>query len=131
MIKGGFDWVDSRDVASSILAAEDRGPSGENYLLPGHHCSLGKLAAIAEQVSGTPKPKIIVPMPLAKMWSPVGDRLSRRSGSALTFTSESLHALEHSPPISGEKALQELGHEPRLIEETVADIYDWFYSSSS
>ena len=135
LIKGGFNWVDSRDVASSILAAEDRGRSGENYLLPGHQCSVAELAAIAEQVSGAPKPKITVPMPLAKMWSPIGDRLSRRSGSALTFTSESLHALEHSPPISGEKAREELGHDPRPVEETVADIYNWFegrgYSSSS
>ena len=135
LIKGGFDWVDSRDVASSMVAAQDRGRSGENYLLPGHQCSVAELATIAERLSGIPKPKITVPMPLAKMWSPIGDRLSRRSGSALTFTSESLHALEHSPPISGEKALQELGHEPRPIEETVADVYDWFegrgYSSSS
>ena len=126
LIRGGFDWVDSRDVANSILAAEDQGRRGENYLLPGHHRSVAELASIAEKVSGTPAPRFTVPMWMAKMWSPVGDRLSRRSGSALTYTSESLHALEHSPPISGEKARQELGHKPRPIEETVADIHDWF-----
>ena len=126
LIKGGFDWVDSRDVANAMLAAESQGRRGENYLLPGHHRSVTDLSAIAEQVSGTAAPVVTIPMWAAKMWSPVGDRLSRRSGSALTYTSESLHTLEHSPPISGEKARQKLGHEPRPIEETVADIYDWF-----
>jgi dihydroflavonol-4-reductase len=87
---------------------------------------MAELATIVEQVSGTPKPRITMPMWMAKMWSPVGDGLSRRSGSALTFTSESLHALQHCPPITGEKAHQQLGHEPRPIEDTVADIYDWF-----
>ena len=126
LIDGGFDWVDSRDVAESIIAADERGQTDGNYLLPGHHRTVAELAAISEGVSGTPKPRLTVPMRLAKVWSPIGDRLSRRSGSALTFTSESLHALEHSPPISGEKAKLELGHQPRPIEETVADIYDWF-----
>lgn len=126
LIKGGFDWVDSRDVASSILAADSHGRTGENYLLPGHACTIAQLAALAEEVSGTPKPKVTVPMGLAKIWSPIGDRLSRRSGSALTFTSESLHVLEHNPPISGDKARQVLGHDPRPIEDTVADIYRWF-----
>ncbi len=126
LIEGGFDWVDSRDVANSILAAEARGLKGENYLLPGHHCTVAELATIVEQVSGTPKPRITMPMWMAKMWSPVGDRLSRRSGSALTFTSESLHDLQHCPPITGEKAHQQLGHEPRPIVDTVADVYDWF-----
>jgi len=130
LIKGGFNWVDSRDVANSMLAAENLGRKGESYLLPGHQTSVTELAAIAEQVSGTPRPKVTVPMKLAKMWSPVGDRLSRRTGSALTFTRESLHTLEHNPPISGRKAREELGHQPRPIEETVSDIYDWFYSSS-
>ena len=81
---------------------------------------------MAEQVSGVAKPRFTVQMWMARGWSPIGDRMSRRSGSAVAYTSESLHALEHSPPISGEKARAEMGHDPRPTEETVRDIYDWF-----
>ncbi|MGB7860733.1 MAG: NAD-dependent epimerase/dehydratase family protein [Acidimicrobiia bacterium] len=126
LIEGGFDWVDSRDVAASIVAAEDNGATGENYLLPGHHQTVAQLADLAEKVSGVPKPRLTVPLWAAKAWSPIGDRLNRRSGSPLTFTRESIHALDHSPPIVGDKAQSTLGHQPRQVEETVSDIYEWF-----
>jgi len=126
LIKGGFDWVDSRDVASAMVTAESRGRTGENYLLPGHHLSISDLAAVAEQVSEVSKPRWTIPMGLARVWSPLGDVLGRRSESPLWYTSDSLHALEHSPAVSCKKALEELGHSPRPVDETVGDIYRWF-----
>ena len=35
-VAGGFDWVDVRDVVAALLAAEERGRTGENYLVGGH-----------------------------------------------------------------------------------------------
>jgi dihydroflavonol-4-reductase len=126
LIEGGFDWVDSRDVASAMVTAESRGRTGENYLLPGHHLSIPDLAGVAEEVSSVPKPRWTVPMWLARVWSPLGDVFGRRSESPLWYTSESLHALEHTPAVSSKKALEELGHSPRPVNETVGDIYRWF-----
>ncbi len=126
LIEGGFDWVDSRDVASAMVAAESKGRTGENYLLPGHQLSIPDLAAVAEEVSSVPKPRWTIPMGLARFWTPLGDVLGRRSDSPLWYTSESLHALEHSPAVSGKKALVELGHSPRPADETVGDVYRWF-----
>lgn len=137
MVDGGFDWVDSRDVARSALRAASSGRRGHNYLLPGHYRTIADLAAIAERVSGARSPKTKVPMRMAQAWSPIGDLLARRKGSALTITSEALHALKHCPPISGDKAAEELGHDPLPIEDTITDIYRWFsdrglvHSSSS
>ncbi len=126
LIEGGFDWVDSRDVASTMVAAESRGRSGENYLLPGHHLSIPDLATVAEKVSSVAKPRWTIPMRVARFWGPLGDVLAQRSGSPLWYTSESLHALEHSPGVSGKKASEELGHAPRPSHDTVHDIYRWF-----
>ncbi len=125
LVDGGFDWVDVRDVASSMVAAETKGRIGENYLLPGHHRSLRELSAIAEQVSGVPKPAVTVPVWFARAWSPLADVVSRRNGNSLWPTSESLHALRFNPAVSGTKAKTELGHHPRPIEETVRDIHKW------
>ena len=125
LIAGGFDWVDVRDVASSMVAAESEGRNGENYLLPGHHLSLRELGVVAEQVTGVPKPAVTVPMWFARMWSPLADVVSRRSGNPLWYTSESLHALRFNPAVSGAKAEARLGHRPRPIDETVKDIHRW------
>lgn len=35
VVRGGFDWVDVRDVVLGLVAAAARGRTGENYLLPG------------------------------------------------------------------------------------------------
>lgn len=126
LIDGGFDWVDVRDVASSMLAAEAQGRRGENYLLPGHHLSLPELAAAAEQVSGVPKPTFSVPMRFARLWSPLADMVSRRSANPLWYTTESLHALRFDPAVSGAKAQAELGHRPRPFDDTARDIHHWF-----
>jgi dihydroflavonol-4-reductase len=126
LIDGGFDWVDVRDVASSMLAAETQGRRGENYLLPGHHLSLPELAAVAEQVSGVPKPTFSVPMRFARLWSPLADMVSRRSANPLWYTTESLHALRFDPAVSGAKAQAELGHRPRPFDDTARDIHHWF-----
>lgn len=126
LVDGGFDWVDVRDVARSMLAAESRGRTGENYLLPGHHLSLNGLARVAEQVSGRRRPFLTVPMWFARTWSPLSNVFSRRSNNPLWATSESMHALRFSPTVSGDKAGAELLHRPRPIAETIADTYAWF-----
>lgn len=125
LIEGGFDWIDVRDVASSMVAAGRKGRRGENYLLPGHHLTLRELAVVARRVSGVPKPAVTVPMWFARMWSPLADFVSRRSGNPLWYTTESLHALRFNPIVSGSKAETELGHRPRPIDETVADVHQW------
>ncbi|MEZ5175529.1 MAG: NAD-dependent epimerase/dehydratase family protein [Acidimicrobiia bacterium] len=126
VIDGSFDWVDVRDAASSMLAAEVKGRSGENYLLPGHHLSLADLAAIAADVTGHRRRLITLPMWFARIWGPLADVVSRRSGDPLWYTRESIHALRFSPTVNGAKAAAELDHDPRPMHETVSDMYEWF-----
>ncbi len=126
LVSGGFDWVDVRDVASALVAAEQHGHSGESYLLPGHHVSLPDLASVAQRVTGVPGPAITLPIGFARLATPLANVISRRTTSPLWFTTESLRALRFSPPVSGGKAATALAHHPRPFDETVHDIYRWF-----
>jgi len=126
LIDGGFNWVDVRDVATGLISAEARGRTGENYLLAGSQRSLPEVAAVAEEVSGVRRPRYTVPMWAARTLSPLGNIVSGRTGNPLWYTSESLHALRFSPPVSGAKAATELGHHPRSFEDTIGDTYQWF-----
>ncbi len=126
LIDGGFNWVDVRDVVAGLLAAEAQGRTGENYLLPGHQRSLLEMAIAAEEVSGVPRPRRVVPMWLARTVTPIGNVVSGSTGNPLWATSESLHALRFSPPVSGAKARTELGYAPRPFVETIGETYRWF-----
>ncbi len=129
LIDGGFDWVDVRDVVAGILAAEDRGRRGENYLLSGHWRSVLDLATLAESVTGIRRPRIVSPMWLARGWAPFQMTIDRLMKRPLLYTSESLEALRANRNISHEKATRELGYQTRPIEESVRDIYAWFESA--
>jgi len=106
----------------------ERGRSGENYLAPGHWCSLRELAAAAQAVTGARIPPV-VPMALARAWSPIGTRLGRATDDPLMFTSEALHAIRFGRRVSGVKAERELGHTARPIADTVRDLYAAFGST--
>ena len=127
LVAGGFDWVDARDVATGMMAAEAKGRTGENYLLgrsptldrrPGHARRAVHRRPVAARV-GADVAGPRRPHPAGLWWS-------RWRGTQPLFTPESLHALLTDPTVSSAKAARELGHEPRATEDTVRDVYAWF-----
>lgn len=128
VIAGGFDWVDVRDVVAGLLAAEARGRTGENYLLPGHRRSLRELADAVSRVSGVPAPRITLPLWFARLWSPAATLVARRTLDPLLYTGDTLAAIEAFPHVDGTKAAVELGHTPRPLELTLTDLFTWFDS---
>jgi dihydroflavonol-4-reductase len=124
-VAGGFDWVDVRDVATALLAAERAGAVGASYLVGGHYLTVTELARLAARVAGVRPPPVEVPGWFARVWSPLADRMAVRTRNPLWYTSESLAALGHGMPVDDTLARTVLGHHPRSIEETVADIHRW------
>ena len=128
IIDGGFDWVDVRDVVLGLRSAETRGRTGESYLIPGHRLSVQALAELAARASGSPVTTRIAPNWLVDAAAPLATAIARRSrvGTALMPTREALHALRCFPAVDGTKAKRELGHQPRLMAETLTDLYAFF-----
>jgi dihydroflavonol-4-reductase len=126
-VHGAFDWVDVRDVVAALMAAAERGRTGENYLIGGHRASVGDLGRLAAEVSGRTPPRFAVPLPPVQLAARAAVRLAgpRRAGRLL-LTPESLHALATDPRVDGSKAAAELGHRPRPLAETIADLHASF-----
>jgi dihydroflavonol-4-reductase len=122
----GFNWVDVRDVVASALAAECRGRTGEHYLLTGHWRSLVELAQLWGRVSGAKIPRLVAPMGLARAAAPFAATWARLWGRRPLFTPDSLRVLRNHRHISHACANAELGHNPRPLEETLRDTYQWF-----
>jgi dihydroflavonol-4-reductase len=126
VVAGGFDWVDVRDVVAALRAAAERGRTGGNYLIPGHALAMSHLADLARECSGIAVTRWAVPAWTARLCSPLTTVAARRTGSPLLPTREALRALRAFPTIDGGKSARELGHRPRPIEQTVADLYAYF-----
>lgn len=126
LVRGGFDFVDVRDVVAGLIGAFRRGRSGQSYLLGGRHLSVGDLAAIAEEATGVRPPRTVLPIWTARLGLPFIATAARVRGVEPLYTRESLDALGLKSRIDHSLAERELGFSTRPIEETVRELYAWF-----
>ena len=126
LVRGGFDWVDARDVAAGAMAAAEHAPSGSRYLLSGHWVSIAELARMVESLMGRRRRRMVVPIGLARLAAHWMEVWPEPRGRRAVFTPASLAALRGNPSISHVKAARELGYCPRPIVDTVRDTLQWF-----
>jgi dihydroflavonol-4-reductase len=129
LVRGGFDWVDVRDVVSGAIAAAERGRVGEAYILSGNFATMEEFAATFAKVSGRPAPRFVSPLWLARVGLPFSALQSKITGARPLFTAESLSTVAHGKPCSHAKAARELGYTARSLEETLRDTLDWFLTT--
>jgi len=120
-VAGGFNWVDARDVAAGALAAEARGRAGERYLLSGHWAPMPEIAALMEEATGRPGPRLVAPLWLARLGLPFIAAYSGLTGAQPLYTGPSLRALTEHRECDNAKARAELGFAPRPLERTIAE----------
>ena len=125
-VVGGFDWVDVRDIVDGAMAAEEKGRTGELYLLGGAWTTIAELAKVVEEVSGRRAPLFCSPMWLAAVGTPFSVVWAKMTGGEPLFTMEALHALKHgSRNISHDKATRDLGYSARPLAETIRAAVEW------
>ena len=127
LVKGGYNWVDVRDVAETIVRAAERGRAGERYLVGGQWMSLPDLADLARPHMPCAPPRFSVPLWMAWLGVPfsVGWAWLRRERPR--FSAGAMHMLTHQcREVCCDKATEELGHTSRALEETLADTFSWF-----
>lgn len=126
LVKGGFDWVDVRDVVSSTLRAAIKAPSGSKYILSGHWVSLKDMAEVVERQTGVPSPLLILPVWVAEIGVPFITAFSKIVRREPLYTRVSLMAVKSNMSISHTKAASELNYSPRPFEKTISDTLEWF-----
>jgi dihydroflavonol-4-reductase len=126
LVKGGFDWVDVRDVVAGAMLAEEKGKTGSRYLLSGNWVSMCDIAAMVGEITGASTNKIVCPLWLAQVGAPFIKIMSDIRGERPLYTSVSLKAITSNHNISHERASHELGYQPRPFRETLEDTLRWF-----
>ncbi len=126
VFKGGYNWVDVKDVANSICNALSQGTVGSSYILGGSYFSLKELS---KAVSTVIKKNIFcfeLPIWLVKLFLPFITLYYKITGKDPSVTKESIEILQFGNKyISSLKANAELGHTARSIETTISELLQW------
>lgn len=127
IFNGGFDWVDVRDVSSSVCNALTMGRVGENYLLSGKYYTMRDIIEIVSEIKGKKIKVPTIPVWAAYLGLPFIQLQSKITGKEPLYTGESIDILVNgNAKISHEKAKKELNHHPREFKETLRDLISWF-----
>ena len=123
---GGYNFVDVRDVAGTIINAMDKGANGEIYLLSGRYHTIRELSRVIHKVTGRRVPSMAMPFWLMYILLPLVKLHGRIMKAAPVFTHEAIYALKHGHPgMVNRKAAEALGHTCRPLEDSVRDFYEW------
>ncbi len=126
IIRGGYDMVDVRDVASGIIACADKGGAGECYVLSNQHYSILSILDTVSEITGQKRIKTKVPKWLVLMFSGIVNLYYKMRKKRVLFTAYSLKTIRKKTHISHKKADLELGYKTRDIKETLIDTINWF-----
>jgi dihydroflavonol-4-reductase len=125
-VEGAYDFVDVRDVADGMIAAEKHGRQGESYILSGQKLSVRYMLATVREVTGKAFSSVKIPFSLAEFAARYTPWYYRRTQNKPRFTPYSLEVLQSNSNISHKKAASELGYKPRPVYESIADSVRWF-----
>lgn len=120
-------YVDVRDVTAGMVAAADRGRSGERYILGGENLTYGALFQRIAAVAGTRPITRRIPRWAGMLGGWFGDVQHRLTGREPLVNSNTVAwAYEPRFVFSSAKARAELGYTTRPIEEGIAAALAFF-----
>ena len=124
-VRGGYDFVDVRDVANGILACSESGEPGKGYILSGHYVTIRRMLQLVGKAAKLKYRSLCLPLGLARLAAPYYERRSLRERKPLFFTPYSVSVLASNGQFSHAAASERFAYQPRPIEETLGDMTAW------
>lgn len=115
-IKGGYDFVDVRDVADGILACCDKGRPGECYILSNRYASVKEILDTLSRDLKKKPVRLFLPLRLLKPAAPICEWFSRIRKKPLFLTPYSIYTLGSNALFSHEKSQPGAGLPPQRAE---------------
>ncbi len=120
-LKGGYNFVDVRDVAKGLALAAEKGRNGQGYILSGNEITVKELLDLIAKYTGRKpvKTKLAFWFILATSYfAEIYYKLLRQKP---LFTHYSIVVLNSNFSFSNDKAKEELGYTVRNIKESIKD----------
>jgi dihydroflavonol-4-reductase len=123
-VRGGYDFVDVRDVAQGCLSAAENGRAGRCYILSNRHYDISEMLDMVRSfVGGRHVPAL--PKWVAEACVPFIDAAAKLKHARPLFTRYSLYTLGSNDRFSHDRATLELGYRPRDLLATLYDTVMW------
>ena len=123
---GGRNFVDVRDVADAMIAALEKGRTGECYLLGHRNLEMRELFTLLARMTGGKPPKIPLSKSALLLAGRIGSIVAAITKRPPDLSYEIARNACTGAYYSADKAVRELGLRQRPIEETLEDAYRWF-----
>lgn len=124
-IRGGFNFVDVRDVAKTLINAMTRGDVGERFIVGGEWITSRQITEKIIAARGFKGIKCKMPISLVLL-SFVFQWISwKLMGTKILYSNQSVAHLNAHRYIDDSKARQILQHESRPLTETFLDFHRW------
>jgi dihydroflavonol-4-reductase len=120
-VEGALNIVDVRDVALGHVLADEKGESGERYILSGRNFTLDRLFADFARISGREQ----TPVKLPGSATALAVDTMRRAGLPTSVSPDEVRSAMQWWTYRNTKARRVLGFEPRPHEETLEDAVHW------
>ena len=124
-VKGGYDFVDVRDVASGVIACAEHGLPGQGYILSGHYATIRDILELVKKTVNLRRSVSYLPISFAKLVAPIYEKISLRRREPLYFTPYSIAVLDSNGAFSRSAAATALGYTPRPLSSTIRDTVVW------
>ena len=127
-VPGAFDWVPVDSVVAGMLAAMDRGQTGERYLLSGEVLTIDEILDLLATLTDGRRPALRLPptfmrgIALAKDW--VQERALPEKQPRFNY--QSIRILNSGKAGDCKKAQRELGYVPGSVRDAFRDAVRWF-----
>ena len=124
-VKGGYSFVDVRDVAAGIMACTERGLAGQGYILSGPYATIQDILEATQKASSIQKKVHFLPIRLAKLVAPFYEKWCLMRHQPLFFTPYAVEVLDSNGRFSCQAAESVLGFSPRSLESSIRDMVLW------
>jgi nucleoside-diphosphate-sugar epimerase len=124
--KSAYSWAHIDDIAQAHLLAMAKGRSGQSYNINGPTVSLVDAMALAEQITGVPAPRLVMPPGMVKATALLTDVLDDFLPLPTLYTGEFLRVSAGVTYIGNNtKARAELGYAPRSLADGLPETLHW------
>ena len=130
-VKGGYDFVDVRDVAFGVIACAEHGLSGQGYILSGQYASVRDILEVAKETVNVKRAVSYLPIGFAKAVAPIYEKWSIRKQRPLYFTPYAVDVLGSNGRFSRKKAAASFGYAPRSLQNSIRDMVMWLVNSQN
>lgn len=126
---GGYHQVDVRDVARVHAAVMESGRGPRRYLVPGHFLDGATMFGTLRAVTGRRLPSVILPSSIVLPTTWIASQLQRITPFHVPLEYEGALIASSATRCDDSRARNELGIQPRAVEETCRDAIRWLYQA--